>query len=190
MNKISWDEYFINICKVVSLRSIDENTKMGCVIVSPNNRIVSTGYNGFPAGINDNNWPKERLEKHYIVKNNNTNEIMILDSIPEGYETPEDRVRLGENKLTTFEEIGEVTKYDVMAHAELNAIIAAARPLQGCKLYCLAYPCNECAKAVITSGIHEVIYSELKVNSCWDKPFIIAKKLFWESGVKVRKYET
>ena len=162
------------------MRSIDENTKMGCVIVDDRNRIVSTGYNGFPAGINDDNWPKERSERHYIVKCKD--HITILDRIPEDYNDNGVCVR--------FEKIGEVTKYDVMTHAELNAIIAAARPLQGCKLYCLAYPCNECAKAIVTAGIKEVIYSESRVSSRWDKPFIIAKELFRESGVKVRKYET
>lgn len=47
----SWDEYFLDIARVVSTRSPDPNTKHGCVIVDNENRIVSTGYNGPISGI-------------------------------------------------------------------------------------------------------------------------------------------
>lgn len=45
----SWEEYFILMCKLVSLRSSCERLKVGCVLVK-NNVVISTGYNGFPAG--------------------------------------------------------------------------------------------------------------------------------------------
>lgn len=46
--KPSWDKYFMNIAEVIATRSPDLNTKVGCVIVDKNNRILSTGYNGSP----------------------------------------------------------------------------------------------------------------------------------------------
>ena len=49
----TWDEYFIGMARYVSTRSRDPSTKCGCVIVRPDNTIVSTGYNGFPRGIDD-----------------------------------------------------------------------------------------------------------------------------------------
>lgn len=51
------------------------------------------------------------------------------------------------------------TKYPYVCHAELNAILnSGGRNLQGCKIYVALFPCNECAKAIIQSGIKEVIY--------------------------------
>ncbi len=57
----SWDQYYLEICKVVAGRSKDPNTQIGCVIVGPAHEIRSTGYNSFPRGINDN--VPERLER-------------------------------------------------------------------------------------------------------------------------------
>jgi dCMP deaminase len=45
----SWEQYFILICKLISLRSSCPRLKVGCVLVR-DNVIISTGYNGFPAG--------------------------------------------------------------------------------------------------------------------------------------------
>jgi dCMP deaminase len=57
----SWDEYYLDICKVVAQRSKDPNTQLGCVIVGPAHEIRSTGYNSFPRGIRDD--VPERLER-------------------------------------------------------------------------------------------------------------------------------
>jgi len=48
----SWDSYFLNIAELVATRSKDPSTQVGAVLVS-NRAIISTGYNGFPRGVND-----------------------------------------------------------------------------------------------------------------------------------------
>ena len=58
---ISWDEYFIGIAKLSSMRSKDPNTQVGCCIVSHDNRILSVGYNGAPRGFNDDKFPWGRI---------------------------------------------------------------------------------------------------------------------------------
>lgn len=51
------------------------------------------------------------------------------------------------------------TKYPYICHAELNAILNnIGMDLKGCKIYTVLFPCNECSKAIIQSGISEVIY--------------------------------
>lgn len=51
------------------------------------------------------------------------------------------------------------TKYPYVCHAELNAILnSISRDLSGCTIYVALFPCNECAKAIIQSGIKEVVY--------------------------------
>ena len=57
---ISWDEYFMGVAKLSSKRSKDPNTQVGACIVSENRRILSMGYNGFPNGINDDDFPWDR----------------------------------------------------------------------------------------------------------------------------------
>lgn len=51
---MTWDEYFIAMTRLVATKSKDRSTKTGCVIVGQDNEIVSTGFNGFPRGIDDN----------------------------------------------------------------------------------------------------------------------------------------
>jgi len=58
---LSWDEYFMGIAIFTSLRSKDPNSKVGAVIVNPENHIVGTGYNGFVAGADESlfSWARE-----------------------------------------------------------------------------------------------------------------------------------
>lgn len=57
---ISWDEYFMGIAVLSSMRSKDPNTQVGACIVNRNNKIMSVGYNGLPIGCSDDQFPWER----------------------------------------------------------------------------------------------------------------------------------
>ncbi|MBQ8174538.1 MAG: dCMP deaminase family protein [Clostridia bacterium] len=57
---ISWDEYFMAVALLAAERSKDPNTQVGACIVDADNRIVSTGYNGFPYGCSDDEYPWSR----------------------------------------------------------------------------------------------------------------------------------
>ena len=57
---ISWDEYFMGVAHLSGMRSKDPNTQVGACIVSPDNKILSMGYNGFPKGCSDDVFPWER----------------------------------------------------------------------------------------------------------------------------------
>jgi len=80
------------------------------------------------------------------------------------------------------------SKYLYVCHAELNAILNCDRGnVRGCIVYTTLFPCNECAKAIIQSGIAEVVYMEDKYA---DSDSVIAsKKMFDTAGVKYRLYE-
>lgn len=58
---MKWNEYFLNIAEQVKLKSKDESTQIGAIIVGQDNEILSTGYNSFPRGLNDE--IKERQER-------------------------------------------------------------------------------------------------------------------------------
>ncbi len=68
---ISWDEYFMGVAYLASMRSKDPNTQVGACIVSEANKILSIGYNGMPIGCDDDEYPWEResadpLESKYL----------------------------------------------------------------------------------------------------------------------------
>ena len=73
---MNWDEYFINIAEQVKLKSKDNKTKIGVVIVGKDNEIVSTGYNSFARGINDDvDERQERPEKYFWFEHAERNAI-------------------------------------------------------------------------------------------------------------------
>lgn len=79
------------------------------------------------------------------------------------------------------------TKYAYVVHAELNAILNSTAPLKNCSIYVSLFPCNECAKAIIQSGITEVVYESDKYA---DTDSVKAsKKMFESAGVKLRQIE-
>ena len=141
---ISWDEYFMGVAILSSMRSKDPNTKVGACIVNQKKRIVGIGYNGFPVGCSDDciSWERE-----------------------------------GE-----FAE----TKYPYVCHAELNAILNYRGDLTGSKVYVTLFPCNECAKAIIQSGIKEVIYMNDKYANT--DSVKVSKKMFDMCNVKYTQY--
>lgn len=79
------------------------------------------------------------------------------------------------------------TKYAYVCHAELNAILNnKGSNLEGGKIYVDLFPCNECAKAIIQSGIKEIIYKSDKYNGTDGN--IASKKMLDYCGVKYTKY--
>ena len=79
------------------------------------------------------------------------------------------------------------SKYLYVCHAELNAILnCASGNVRGCTVYTTLFPCNECAKAIIQSGIAEMIYMSDKYS---DSDSVLAsKRMFTTAGVKFREY--
>jgi dCMP deaminase len=84
---------------------------------------------------------------------------------------------------------GLESKYLYVAHAELNAILNAkdGSALYQTKIYVTLFPCNECAKAIIQSGIKEVVYAEDKYKETIASQ--AARKLFTLAGVKMTLYK-
>lgn len=143
---ISWDEYFMGVAILSGMRSKDPNTQVGACIVSPDNKILSMGYNGFPMGCSDEEFPWAREGEPLKMK------------------------------------------YLYTVHSELNAILNyRGGSLEGSKLYVSLFPCNECAKAIIQSGIKTIVYDCDKYAET--DSVIASKKMLDSAGVKYYKYE-
>lgn len=84
-------------------------------------------------------------------------------------------------------EEGLASKYLYVCHAELNAILNChSGPVKGCTVYTTLFPCNECAKAIIQSGLAEVVYKEDKYAA--SESVKASKRMFDTAGVKYRLY--
>ncbi len=77
-------------------------------------------------------------------------------------------------------------KYAHVVHAEANAIMNANNSVRGCKLYVNLFPCNECAKVIIQSGIKEVIYNSDKYADV--DIFKVSRKLLEMAKIKLTQY--
>ena len=145
-DNISWDEYFMGMAVLSALRSKDPSTKVGAVIVSPDNKVISIGYNGMPR-------------------------------------------QLDEDKLSWNKGEGLDSKYLYVCHAEFNAILntQVGGTLKGARLYVTLFPCNECTKAIIQTGIKEVIYLENKYADAINTQ--ASKKMLDLAGVKIRQFQ-
>lgn len=155
-NNIEWHKHFMEIALLLARKSRDNSLGVGCVIVGPDNEIRSTGYNGFPRGVN---YKPSRVSR------------------------PD--------------------KYVWTEHAERNAIYNAARigvSLKDCTAYITCTdntrgghtPCAECARALIQSGIKEIIEyyvgSECdSTNRPWVETLKISEEMLKESGVKITR---
>lgn len=73
------------------------------------------------------------------------------------------------------------TKYPYVVHAELNAILNSIQNLAGCTMYVSLFPCNECAKAIIQSGIKTVVYEDDKYDGSPEN--MASKRMFLDAGV-------
>lgn len=79
----------------------------------------------------------------------------------------------------------EETKYAYVVHAELNAILNSIQDLHGCTIYVSLFPCNECAKAIIQSGIKTIIYENDKYKGTVSD--IASKRMLDSAGVEYKK---
>jgi dCMP deaminase len=79
------------------------------------------------------------------------------------------------------------TKYPYVVHAEANAILNATTPLKGSTMYVTLFPCNECAKLIIQSGITELVYHS--DNNRETKEYQASMRMLGAAGVTIRRVE-
>ena len=75
-------------------------------------------------------------------------------------------------------------QYSYVVHAEENAILSSPIPVRDSILYCTLFPCNECAKAIVQSGIKEVVYKDKRNEVMYD----VSTTIMQNAGIKLRRY--
>ena len=137
-----WDDRFIDLAEFVAGWSKDPSTQVGAVIANSNTkRVVSMGFNGFPAGVDDS-----------------------------------------EDRLGT-----RAIKYEMVVHAEANALLFAGPAAEGCTLYVTPLPpCARCAVLIIQAGINRVVCPlPDKTKEPWATQSRISETMFGEAGVQL-----
>lgn len=77
-------------------------------------------------------------------------------------------------------------KYELIVHAEANAILTARNNVSGCTIYVYPYlPCSRCAGAIIQSSIKRVVVEDRPIPERWLENFTLAKQILTEAGVQV-----
>ncbi|XP_043462936.1 deoxycytidylate deaminase [Leptopilina heterotoma] len=143
---LSWKDYFMSVAFLSAKRSKDPCSQVGACLVNEDNRIVGVGYNGFPRGCSDDEFPWTKDEGNTLN-----------------------------------------SKYLYVCHAEMNAILNRnSYNLKECTLYVALFPCNECAKLIIQSGIKTIFYAFCK--NADDVRIIASKRMFDAANVKYSEY--
>ncbi|CAL5373009.1 unnamed protein product [Camellia sinensis] len=164
---LSWDDYFMAVAFLSAERSKDPHRQVGACLVSQNGIILEEAEKiqlvdlVSQKGIGYNGFPRGCSD----------------DQLPWSKES-----RTG-NPLET--------KYPYVCHAEVNAILNTNHAsASGQRLYVTMFPCNECAKIIIQSGVSEVIYFVEKRLNNSDTAYVASHKLLSMAGVKVRKHQS
>jgi cytidine deaminase len=183
----SKDEYGMYAAKSASLRSADLSRQVGAAIFSIDGEVVTQGCNEVPKALGGTYWdleepdnrdirkgfdPNERHKKeilrdlverlrlHGLLSDSALalgNDIRVADRLTEKKKWPE------KNGALVGSRVLDLTEYGRVVHAEMSALCDAARlgrSVKGATLYCTTFPCHNCTKHLLASGIKRVVYLE------------------------------
>ena len=140
-----WDRRFLHLATDIGGWSKDPSKKVGAVLVREK-RILSTGYNGFPMGCED--------EKTLLLHRS--------------------------------------SKYMIIIHAEINAIVTAALhgvSTKGSTIYLTMHPCSNCTSALINAGVKRIVcLHDQEAYIRWGEKFTVAKNITKEVGVQLDEF--
>lgn len=140
----NWDDYFLHVASVLSIKSKDPRCAVGAVIVSQDHVILSAGFNGFARGVYDD--------------------------------------------METLSNADE--KIKVICHAELNAIVNAARVgvrIEGATIYVSKFPCISCCNAIIQAGLKRLATHDPEYwkDDPLDKDHSLKRRVLRETHIEV-----
>jgi deoxycytidylate deaminase len=170
------DEYATYMAASAGLRSLDTSRQVGAAIFTADREIIALGCNEVPKAGGGTYWEGDP-EKHRDFDeghdaNTTSKRRVLFDTLS--------RLKTGgfisseETDIELFERVSksdaladamllDITEFGRMAHAEMNALTDAARlgrSTRGATLYCTTFPCHNCAKHIVASGIRRVVYIE------------------------------
>ena len=149
-----------------------------------NKREDYLSWNDYFMGIADLSAQRSKDPKTQVgccIVNPDNNHILSIgyNGLPLGFDDNDFNWSKSENFLEN--------KHTYIVHAEANAILNANQNLEKSIAYVTMFPCNECAKLIIQSGIKEVVYLEDKYHE--RESFVASRRMFDSSGVVYRQLD-
>lgn len=185
----TYSEHCMYIAKSASMRSIDMSRQVGAAIFSENGEIISMGCNEVPKAFGGTYWTDDPNDARDVARGFDANQLARNEIIRDVLERLDSR-RLLENPHSNADmsladlatvltgppssedplagilreaQIMDLTEFGRSIHAEMSAICDAARlgrSVKAGRLFCTTFPCHNCAKHIVASGIDEVQYIE------------------------------
>ena len=164
------EEYAMFMAYAASLRSADLSRQVGAVITNSESDILSTGANDVPKFGGGLYWPNESDQRDYILgfDSNQKEKVKIVEDVIKCI-TNSDTEEISSEEFEDLKDklynsrIMDLTEFGRAVHAEMEALIQAARngvSVRRGTLYTTTYPCHNCAKHIVASGLEEVVYIE------------------------------
>lgn len=179
-------EFFLNLAYQTSLTSCDTARQVGAAI-SRDSDVISTGYNEAPKSQGGTYWPEDGEDGRDVALGKDPNTIrkrqMVVDIVQRLAKTGElkrnfaDDTAIAEAFIDAKDsplekaQILDTLEYGRAVHAEMAAISTAARlglSLADSSLYCTTFPCHNCSKHIVATGVKEVFYLEPYAKSYAD----------------------
>lgn len=167
----TFQEYSMFMAHAASIRSADLSRQVGATIARGTD-IISSGSNECPKAFGGTYWPLFDSETREIYDEpdgrdyirgldyNAQQKAIIIEKLKNNIP---DKVIDTLNKNIKDSGLKDITEYGRVVHAEMDAILGCARrgeSTKGAVMFCTTYPCHNCAKHIVASGIDKVIYIE------------------------------
>lgn len=204
------DEHSMFLAFAASLRSAQPGRQVGAVVVSKDGDVIGTGANDVPrygGGLYWSSPPEEDQRDHRYDNGIDSNKIEIAATVSEIATVlkPLLRPNATERRVRTVlrhSRLHNITEFGRAVHAEMEALLACARigvSVRGGRLFTTTFPCHNCAKHIVDSGINQVIFVEPypksraaqlhKDSIAVDEPAAVGRVLFLPYvGVAARRY--
>jgi len=163
------DEFAMFLAFTSSFRSGDLSRQIGAVVSSKEGEVIATGCNDVPKKGGGLYWSDDPNDKRDFVKGYDANEKIkneIATKIVSKIKLEESKTKISEEKLRKIlKESGlfDITEYGRAVHAEMEALSTCSRigisPREG-TIYSTTFPCHNCAKHIVASGITRVVFVE------------------------------
>ncbi|WP_398472085.1 anti-phage dCTP deaminase [Tardiphaga sp.] len=177
------DEYGMYIAKSASLRSADLSRQVGAAVFSKSGEIIVQGCNEVPKAHGGTYWDLEEPDHRDIKKGHDPNEQSRKEILRDLFERLRNAKMLSQTAINigsdakivqrltsksskgilTNARIMDLTEYGRIVHAEMSAVCDAARLGKSVKdgiLYCTTFPCHNCTKHLLASGLDKVVFLE------------------------------
>lgn len=167
------DEHHMFLAFSAATRSGDLSRQVGAVILDSHNDLIGIGANDVPAYKGGQYWPENSHDDcRDFIRGEDANHIRrneLIDEISEVFVAKKSKNNNYKNGVIKLKEaisktgLSDITEYGRAAHAEMQAILSAARigvSLRGATLFCTTFPCHNCAKHIVASGIKRVVFVE------------------------------